>query len=94
MPELTFPHFFAGQIRRERALDGLMDEGGKGGDSSEGDGGGNEHGRQSERDEEGEEEAKCKAAIEVEKKVYKGSFQVRWHKCSITTEEALYVAKR
>lgn len=26
--------------------------------------------------EEGEEETKCKAAIEVEKRVYKGSFQV------------------
>lgn len=57
-----------------------MDEGGKSRDSSEGDGGGNEHGRHSERDEEGEEEAKCKAAIEVEKKVYKGSFQVRWRR--------------
>lgn len=66
-----------------------MDEGGKGGDSSEGDGGGNEHGRQSERDEEGEEEAKCKAAIEVEKKVYKGSFQVRCHKCSSTKKHSM-----
>ena len=57
-----------------------MDEGGKSGDASEGDSGENEHGRQSERGEEGEEEIKCKAAIEVEKKVYKGSFQVRWYR--------------
>ncbi|CAM9288030.1 unnamed protein product [Laminaria digitata] len=63
------------QIRRERALDGLMDGGSNNGDAGEGGGSGNENGRQSERDEEGEEEAKCKAAIEVEKKVYKGSFQ-------------------
>lgn len=54
-----------------------MDDGSKGGDETEGGRGGIENDRQSERDEEGEEEeAKCKAAIEVEKKVYKGSFQV------------------
>ena len=74
-----------------------MDEGGKSGDSSEGDSGGKEHGRQSERDEEGEEEAKCKAAIEVEKKVYKGSFQVPYHRfmavpiSTLTLPKARYV---
>lgn len=53
-----------------------MEEGSRvGGDDDTGDGSSR---RQMELDEEeDEEEAKCKAAIEVEKRVYKGSFQVR-----------------
>lgn len=59
------------QIRRERALDGLVEE------ASRGEGGGEKDNRADTWDEEDEEEAKCKTAIEVEKRVYKESFQVR-----------------
>lgn len=58
------------QVRRERALDGLMEEGSVGADEIE------EGSRRGDRDDEDEEEAKWKAAIEVEKRVYKTSFQV------------------
>lgn len=52
-----------------------MDE--RGGAEGEGDDGDGDGRRQAELDrEEDEEETKCKAAIEVEKRVYKGSFQV------------------
>ncbi|CBN76877.1 conserved unknown protein [Ectocarpus siliculosus] len=62
------------QVRRERALDGLMEEGSVGGSK------GDDEDRNSRPqvglgEEEDEEETKCKAAIEVEKRVYKGSFQ-------------------
>eukprot|EP00752_Nemacystus_decipiens_P012060 g10691.t1 len=62
------------QVRRERALDGLMEDGSRmGGDDNTGD---EADRRRMELDEEeDEEEARCKAAIEVEKRVYKGSFQ-------------------
>lgn len=65
----------AAQVRRERALDGLMEEGSVGGSK------GDDEDRNSRPqvglgEEEDEEETKCKAAIEVEKRVYKGSFQV------------------
>lgn len=55
------------QIRRERALDGLMGEE----DESVNEGGG-----EGEAGEGLEEETRCKKAIEVEKRVYKDSFQV------------------
>lgn len=65
------------QVRRERALDGLMEDGSRAG-GEDGTGGDGNSRRQTELDEEeDEEETKCKAAIEVEKRVYKGSFQVR-----------------
>ncbi|CAM9722589.1 unnamed protein product [Ectocarpus sp. 13 AM-2016] len=62
------------QVRRERALDGLMEEGSVGGSK------GDDEDRNSRPqvglgEEEDEEETKCKAAMEVEKRVYKGSFQ-------------------
>lgn len=38
--------------------------------------------------EEDEAEAKCKAAIEVEKRVYKGSFQVRAVRCFLSVLSA------
>ncbi|CAM9586109.1 unnamed protein product [Scytosiphon promiscuus] len=60
------------QVRRERALDGLVGDGGRRGDGEDDD----DDERQMDLDEkEDEEETKCKAAIEVEKRVYKGSFQ-------------------
>lgn len=53
-----------------------MEEGSVGGVGQSDDGGDRNSRRQMGLDEEDEEETKCKAAIEVEKRVYKGSFQV------------------
>lgn len=66
------------QVRRERALDGLMEDGSRAGGDDDDTADGSNRRQGAELDEEDdEEETKCKAAIEVEKRVYKGSFQVQ-----------------
>lgn len=67
------------QIRRERALDGMMERPSDREQAGSGHGDGGAEGVEetpAAEEEEDEEEAKCKRAIEVEKRVYRDSFQV------------------
>lgn len=66
------------QIRRERALDGMMERPSEREQAGSGDSDGGAEGVEETpaAEEEDEEEAKCKRAIEVEKRVYRDSFQV------------------